>query len=84
MQKNKWYKLIQIVCLGEGRMGATSKQDLHDFPDLSPLSAAQLLINAKDYGNHSNHHCIMSFQIEKLSSSIGFLFVQWLFSLINE
>ena len=38
-------------------MRATSKQDLHDFPDLSPLSAAQLLINAKDYGNHCNHHC---------------------------
>ena len=50
-------------------MAATSKQDLHDFPDLSPaLGAAQLLIDAKDYANHSNRHCIMSFQIETLSS----------------
>ena len=72
------YKLIQIVCLGWGGMGATSKQDLHDFPDLSPpLSAAQLLINAKDYANHSNHHCIMSFQIEKLSSgNTGFSLIK--------
>ena len=72
------YKLIQIVCLGGARMRATSKQDLHDFPDLSPpMGAAQLLINAKDYANHSNHHCIMSFQIEKLSSgNTGFSLIK--------
>ena len=36
-----YYNLIQlqIVCLGGGKMGgATSKKDLHDFSDLSPLA----------------------------------------------
>ena len=47
-------------------MISTSKQDLHDFPDLSPPSAAQLLINAKDYANHRNHHCITSSRKERI------------------
>ena len=47
-------------------MISTSKQDLHDFPDLSPPSAAQLLINAKDYANHRNHYCITSSRKERI------------------
>ena len=60
-----WYKLFAW------KMISTSKQDLHDFPDLSPPSAAQLLINAKDYANHRNHHCITSSRNEgiKIESS---------------
>ena len=55
-----WYKLFAW------KMISTSKQDLHDFPDLSPPSAAQLLINAKDYANHRNHHCITSSRKERI------------------
>ena len=55
-----WFFLINWYKLFAWKMISTSKQDLHDFPDLSPPSAAQLLINAKDYANHRNHHCITS------------------------